>query len=91
MLKTENNPGGLPIAVFDNIRAGVAADRSQFYKEITLPFYGYNRPGAKVSEGIREHWWLQGMLGGIKAPHSPSFTDLPCNAIPTNDAIMIAR
>jgi non-heme chloroperoxidase len=66
MLKTENNPGGLPIAVFDNIRAGVA-DRSQFYKEMTLPFYGYNRPGAKVSEGIREHWWLQGMLGGIKA------------------------
>jgi len=67
MLKTEKNPGGLPIAVFDSIRAGVAADRSQFYKELTLPFYGYNRPGAKISEGIREHWWLQAMLGGIKA------------------------
>jgi non-heme chloroperoxidase len=67
MLKTEKNPGGLPITVFDSIRAGVASDRSQFYKDITLPFYGYNRPGAKISEGIRERWWLQGMLGGIKA------------------------
>src|ERR1700726_4199335 len=67
MLKTEKNPGGLPITVFDSIRAGVASDRSQFYKEITLPFYGYNRPGAKISEGIREHWWLQGMMGGVKA------------------------
>src|SRR5438105_14670356 len=68
MLKTEKNPGGLPIAVFDGIRAGVAGDRSQFYKDLTLPFYGYNRPGAKISEGIRERWWLQGMLGGVK-PH----------------------
>src|SRR5213080_3169354 len=68
MLKTEANPGGLPIEVFDQIRAGVAGDRSQFYKDLTLPFYGYNRPGAKVSEGIREHWWLQGMMGGMK-PH----------------------
>ena len=68
MLKTEKNPGGLPISVFDGIRAGVAGDRSQFYKDITLPFYGYNRPGAKISEGIRERWWLQGMLGGVK-PH----------------------
>jgi len=67
MLKTASNPGGLPIDVFDQIRAGVAANRPQFYKDLTLPFYGYNRPGAKVSEGIREHWWLQGMLGGIKA------------------------
>jgi non-heme chloroperoxidase len=67
MLQTEKNPGGLPIAVFDSIRTGVASDRSQFYKDITLPFYGYNRPGAKVSEGIRERWWLQGMSGGIKA------------------------
>jgi non-heme chloroperoxidase len=67
MLKTEANPGGLPIEVFHQIRAGVARDRSQFYKDLTLPFYGYNRPGAKVSEGIREHWWLQGMLGGVKA------------------------
>lgn len=68
MLQTENNPGGLPISVFDEIRAGVAGNRSQFYKDFTLPFYGFNRQGAKVSEGIREHWWLQGMMGGVK-PH----------------------
>jgi non-heme chloroperoxidase len=68
MLKTEKNPGGLPISVFDGLRAALAANRAQFYKDITLPFYGYNRPGAKISEGIREHWWLQGMLGGVK-PH----------------------
>lgn len=67
MLKTSANPGGLPLEVFDNIRAGVANNRAQFYKDITLPFYGYNRLGAKVSEGIREHWWLQGMMGGVKA------------------------
>jgi non-heme chloroperoxidase len=67
MLKTEANSGGLPIEVFDQIRAGVAGDRSQFYKDLTLPFYGYNRPGAKISEGVRDHWWLQGMLGGVKA------------------------
>jgi non-heme chloroperoxidase len=53
--------------VFDGIRAGVATNRPQFYKDLTLPFYGYNRPGAKTSEGIREHWWLQGMMGGVKA------------------------
>jgi non-heme chloroperoxidase len=67
MLKTDSNPGDLPMEVFDSIRAGVANNRPQFYKDITLPFYGYNRPGAKVSEGIREHWWLQGMMGGVKA------------------------
>jgi non-heme chloroperoxidase len=67
MLKTGANPGGLPIEVFDQIRAGVAGDRSQFYKDLTLPFYGYNRPGAKISEGVRDHWWLQGMMGGVKA------------------------
>jgi non-heme chloroperoxidase len=67
MLKTEKNPGGLPISALDSIRDGVAGDRSQFYKDLTLPFYGYNRPGARISEGIREHWWLQGMMGGIKA------------------------
>lgn len=67
MLKTASNPGGLPMEVFDSIRAGVANNRPQFYKDITLPFYGYNRPGAKVSEGIRERWWLQGMMGGVKA------------------------
>ena len=67
MLKTPSNPGGLPMEVFDSIRAGVANNRAQFYKDITLPFYGFNRPGAKVSEGIREHWWLQGMMGGMKS------------------------
>ena len=67
MLKTEKNPGGLPISAFDELRRALAANRPQFYKDITLPFYGYNRPGAKISEGIREHWWLQGMLGGVKA------------------------
>jgi len=66
MLKTEANPGGLPIEVFDGIRTGFLADRSQFFKDLTLPFYGFNRPGAKVSDGIREGFWLQGMLGGAK-------------------------
>ncbi|MGJ7543800.1 alpha/beta fold hydrolase [Variovorax sp. LT1R16] len=69
MLKTDANPGGLPLEVFDGIRAGVAGNRAEFYRDITLPFYGYNRPGAKVSEGIRQHWWLQGMRGGIKAQY----------------------
>jgi non-heme chloroperoxidase len=67
MLKTEKNPGGLPLSAFDSLRAALAANRPQFYKDITLPFYVYNRPGAKVSEGVREHGWLQGMLGGVKA------------------------
>ncbi len=67
MLQTEKNPGGLPMSVFDGLRAALAANRPQFYKDITLPFYGYNRPGAIISEGLREHWWLQGMLGGVKA------------------------
>lgn len=66
MLKTDANPGGLPMSVFDGIRDGVLADRSQFFKDITVPFYGANRPGAKVSEGTREYFWLQGMQGGIK-------------------------
>ena len=67
MLKTEKNPLGTPIAVFDGLRAALAANRPQFYIDITLPFYGYNRPGAKISEGIRQHWWLQGMVGSVKA------------------------
>ena len=67
MLKTPNNPTGAPMEVFDGLRAQLAANRPQFYWDITLPFYGYNRPGAKISEGIRKHWWLQGMLGGMKA------------------------
>src|SRR5260370_21603437 len=67
MLKTAANPGGWPREVFDSIGAGVATNRAQFYKDITLQFYGYNRPGSKVSEGIREHWWSQGMMGGVKS------------------------
>jgi non-heme chloroperoxidase len=69
MLKTDANPGGLPISVFDGIRAGVVADRSQFFKDLSLPFYGYNRPGAKVSEGVRDSFWLQGMLAGFPASY----------------------
>jgi len=69
MLKTEKNPGGLPMKVFDDIRAGVQADRSQFWKDLSLPFYGYNRPGAKVSEGVRESFWLQGMMAGFPAAY----------------------
>src|SRR5947208_11624758 len=68
MVKTDKNPEGLPI-VFDGLRAQLLANRSDFYRDTTLPFYGYNRPGAKISEGIREHWWLQGMLGGVKPHH----------------------
>jgi non-heme chloroperoxidase len=67
MLKTENNPAGLPIAVFDELRAAVSTDRAQFFKDLSLPFYGFNRPGAKVSQGLRDSFWLQGMLAGHKA------------------------
>jgi len=67
MLKSAANPGGTAMEAFDGIRAAVAADRSQFFKELTMPFYGYNRPGAKVSEGVRESFWLQGMMAGMPA------------------------
>jgi non-heme chloroperoxidase len=69
MLKTEANPGGLPISVFDGLRAAVVADRSQFWKDLSMPFYGYNRTGAKVSEGVRESFWLQGMMAGFPAAY----------------------
>jgi non-heme chloroperoxidase len=69
MLKTDANPGGLPISAFDEIRAAVVSDRSQFFKDLSLPFYGYNRPGAKVSEGVRENFWYQGMQSGVKAAY----------------------
>jgi non-heme chloroperoxidase len=69
MVKSAGNPGGTPIEAFDQIRAGVKADRSQFFKDLTLPFYGYNRPGAKVSEGVRESFWLQGMQAGFPASY----------------------
>jgi non-heme chloroperoxidase len=91
MLKTPANPGGLPIDVFDGIRAGVTADRSQFFKDLTTPFYGANRDGATVSQGIRDKFWLQGMLGGhkneldcIKAFSETDFTeDLKKIDVPT--------
>jgi non-heme chloroperoxidase len=66
MLQTEANPGGLPIDAFDAIRAGVAADRSHFYKDLSVPFYGANRPGAQVSDGVRDAFWLQSMQVGLK-------------------------
>jgi len=69
MLKTAANPGGLPIEAFDQIRAGVLADRSQFFKDLSVPFYGANRPGAKVSQGLRDSFWLQGMLCGFKGAY----------------------
>lgn len=67
MLKTPANPGGAPIEAFDQIRTAILADRSQFWKDLSLPFYGFNRPGAKVSQGLRDSFWLQGMLAGHKA------------------------
>ena len=82
MLKTDATPGGLPMKAFDDIRAGVAADRSQFFRDLTTPFYGTNRPGVKVSQGVRDAFWFQGMQGGlpnelecIKAFSETDFTD----------------
>ena len=91
MLKTANNPGGLPMKVFDGIRAGVLADRSQFFKDLTMPFYGANRQDAKVSKGLRDSFWLQGMQAGfngvidcIKAFSETDFTgDLEKFDVPT--------
>jgi non-heme chloroperoxidase len=91
MVKSESNPAGTPMAVFDSIRAGVAGNRSQFYQDLTMPFYGYNRPDAKVSEGIRQNWWRQGMMGGVvahyegvKAFSETDFTeDLQAVSVPT--------
>lgn len=92
MLKTEANPGGLPMEVFDGFRAGVAANRAQFYLDIpTGPFYGYNRAGAKVDQGVIQNWWRQGMMGGaqahydcIKAFSETDFTeDLKNITVPT--------
>jgi non-heme chloroperoxidase len=67
MLKTEANPGGLPIQAFNQIRTAVVADRSQFWKDLSAPFYGANRPGAKVSQGLKDSFWMQGMQAGMKA------------------------
>lgn len=68
MLKTPGNPDGLPVEVFDGLRAGLAANRAQFYRDVPAgPFYGFNRPGAKPIEGVIQNWWRQGMMGGAKA------------------------
>jgi non-heme chloroperoxidase len=69
MLKTDKNPEGLPMSVFDGLRASVVGDRSQFYQDLTLPFYGYNRPGAKISKGVQDNFWLAGMLGSHKSQY----------------------
>jgi non-heme chloroperoxidase len=69
MLKTAENPGGLPIDVFDNIRSGVATNRSQFYKDLAVPFFGFNRPDAKISQGVIDSFWAQGMLGSVKGQY----------------------
>ncbi len=67
MAKTDSNPEGIPLSVFDEIRANTAAGRTQYYQDFTIPFYGYNREGAKISKGIQDNWWRQGMMGGINA------------------------
>jgi non-heme chloroperoxidase len=69
MLKTPANPVGLPIDAFNQLRSSVQADRSQFWKDLSMPFYGYNRPGARISEGVRESFWLQGMMAGFPASY----------------------
>lgn len=69
MLKTAANPGGLPISVFDGLRASIVADRSQFWTDLSMLFYSYNRPGAKVSEGVRHSFWLQGMMASFPAAY----------------------
>ena len=92
MLKTKDNPGGLPIEVFDGFRQSLAANRAQFYMDVAGgPFYGFNRPGAKVSQGVIQNWWRQGMIGsakahyeGIKAFSETDFTeDLKAIEVPT--------
>lgn len=67
MVKTDKNPDGVPLAVFDEIRENTATQRTQYFQDFTIPFYGYNREGAKISQGVRDNWWRQGMMGAIKA------------------------
>ncbi|MGA2048349.1 MAG: alpha/beta hydrolase [Terracidiphilus sp.] len=91
MLKTDKNPGGLPLSVFDQIRAGVTGDRSQFYRDLSIPFYGYNKPDAKPSEGVKDQFWRLGMQSSIigsydciKAFSETDFTeDLKKMEVPT--------
>jgi non-heme chloroperoxidase len=67
MVKTDNNPDGVPMSVFDDIRNGTAFSRPQTFQDFTMPFYGYNREGAKISQGVRDNWWRQGMMGSVQA------------------------
>tara|TARA_R110002050_G_scaffold67407_2_gene145879 strand:+ start:11984 stop:12805 length:822 start_codon:yes stop_codon:yes gene_type:complete len=67
MVNTENYPNGIPMEVFDEIRLNTATNRPQYFQDFTIPFFGYNREGAKISQGIRDNWWRQGMMGGIKS------------------------
>jgi len=67
MAKSEKNPDGIPMSVFDAIRLNTATQRQQYFQDFTIPFYGYNREGAKISQGIKDNWWRQGMMGSIKA------------------------
>jgi non-heme chloroperoxidase len=67
MVQSATNPDGAPMAIFDQLREGTAFNRAQFFEDFTIPFYGYNREGAKISQGIRNNWWRQGMMGGVKA------------------------
>jgi non-heme chloroperoxidase len=91
MVKSETNPGGLPIEVFDGLRAQLKANRAQFYREVPMPFYGFNREGAKVLDGVVDNWWRQGMIGSaqahyecIKAFSETDFTeDLKAIEVPT--------
>ncbi|MBE9606229.1 alpha/beta hydrolase [Acetobacteraceae bacterium H6797] len=69
MLKTDANPDGTPLEVFDGLRKSLRENRAQLYRDLTLPFFGYNREGAQISEGVRQHFWLQGMMGGIKGQY----------------------
>jgi non-heme chloroperoxidase len=80
MLKTPNNPAGLPMEVFDGLRANVQADRSQFFTDLSAPFYGANRPGSKVSDGLRHSFWLQGMMCGFPAAYQciKAFSESDC-------------
>ncbi len=80
MLKTPNNPNGTPMEVFDGLRASVQADRSQFFKDLSLPFYGANRPGNTVSQGLRDSFWLQGMMCGFPAAYYciKAFSETDC-------------
>jgi non-heme chloroperoxidase len=83
MVKSDANPGGLPIEVFDGFRAALAANRAQFFVDVpTGPFYGYNRSGAKVDQGVIDNWWRQGMMGGTKAHYDciKAFSETDFNA-----------